>query len=410
MSLFGGNKSTECFGAVVDIGSGSVLVSVVHSDPSKKFPQIVWSHREQAPLRNINSLEQSAKAVMTALVNSSMLLDGEGRKALQAYRSGAQLTKLQFSISAPWAYTITKTINYSQEEDFLVTEELVAELYKAIEDKISNELEQDKTLHELGLEVIAKMTMDLSSNGYHVAHPEGNKTKTLTISQSNSVAHKYLVEATEELKDKLFPKTTSKSLSFILMLYTITKDFLRQSNDVCLVDITYEATEIGVVREGILTYCTHTPFGSFSIAREISDITGVPLHESFGYLHLEKPYDFLVNLNKQQKTDVELVFEAYTERVSNLFKETGDSLSIPKKISLHTDLNTETLFSDLIHKAATRNLKTQPTVTSISKEIIEQYQKEQTSETENSIATDTALFVSAQFFHNNAKHPTIEYF
>lgn len=34
---FSGSKSNESFGAVVDIGSGSVLVSVVHSDPSKSF-------------------------------------------------------------------------------------------------------------------------------------------------------------------------------------------------------------------------------------------------------------------------------------------------------------------------------------------------------------------------------------
>ena len=103
-------------------------------------------------------------------------------------------------------------------------------------------------------------------------------------------------------------------------------------------DITYEATEIGIVRDGILTYCTHTPFGSISLAREISEIANVPLHEAFGYLHTETPYAFLDTISKPKREDIEKAFDSYTEKVSALFHETGDTLSIPKNISLHADV------------------------------------------------------------------------
>jgi hypothetical protein len=223
------------------------------------------------------------------------------------------------------------------------------------------------------------------------------------------VAQQYLVEAIDELHDKLFPQTKSHKISFILVLYTISRELLSQTYDVCLVDITYEATEIGIVRDGILTYSTHTPFGTFSLAREISAITGVPLHEAIAYLHTEKPYSFTESLNKSQKEDIDALFEAYIDRVTNLFYETGDSLSIPKQISLHTDLHTEPLFIDLIEKAAKRSTRVSPKITVISNEIIKQTFEESTKDQRSEMSSDAALLIAAQFFHKQHKHPIFDY-
>jgi Tfp pilus assembly PilM family ATPase len=121
-------------------------------------------------------------------------------------------------------------------------------------------------------------------------------------------------------------------------LHCVVRDIFKNAFDSCLVNITYEATEIGIVRDGTLQYATHTPFGSFSLAREIADITSVPLLEAFQSLHNETPYAFMQNLPESQKAEVEKVIEAYTARVADLFHETGDDLSIPKQIFLHADL------------------------------------------------------------------------
>ena len=409
MSFFGIGKSSERFGAVIDVGSGSVLTAIVHSNPDEKHPQIVWSHREHAPLRNIDSLEQSAKAVMTALVTASMHLDAEGRKALHEYQPGAKLTDLQCSIAAPWSYTVAKTINYAPENPFTITDDLISELSSTIQKNIAAELKENETLQNLGLRVITRSTMDILSNGYRVADPIGNEAKALTVSQGSVVSQQYLVDALKEMQDKLFPETACRKLSFILMLFSVTRDLLPEKYDVSLVDVTYEATEIGIVRDGVLSYCTHTPFGSFSLAREIAAITKAPLHEAFGYLHSNTPYTFMDTLPAKQKTAVEAVFEAYVERLSRLFQETGDSLSLPKRISLHADLESEPLFLDLTEKAVKRTLKTSPFVTAISKEIINQTYSSSTQKTTEFVSADTALLLSAQFFHMAPTNQRFEY-
>lgn len=409
MSFLGLRKASDRYGVIIDIGSGSVLTAIVHSNPNQEHPNIVWSHREPAPLRNIDSIEQSAKAVLTALMNASMLLDSEGRKALYEFDNKSKLTELQCSISAPWSYTVTKTVNYNQDQPFTITDELISELIVAIQEKVEGEMKENETLHNLGLQVITRSDVDILSNGYRVKNPEGEKTSALTISHTSVVAQKYLIDAIDEMRDKLFVNTKCHKLSFILMLFNISRELLPETYDICLVDITYEATEIGIVRDGSLKYCTHTSFGSFSLAREISAVTGVPLHESFGYLHTDTPYSFMESLNKSQADEISAVFEAYIDKVSTLFHETGDRLSIPKHISLHSDLNSESLFLDLIEKAAKRSVKNDVKITAISKKILQQTYEQSTKATDEQIPSDTALLLSAQFFHKQTEHRLFEY-
>lgn len=410
MGLFSNGKDREQFGVLLDIGSGSVLSAIVHSNPKLKHPTIIWSHREHAPLKNIDSLEQSAKAVMAALMNASIKLDSEGRKKLQEYSSGAALSVLQCSISAPWSYTVTKSISYEQPKSFVVTEHTIEELIFNAQKKVEEDLKEHEATDALGLEMIARTTMDTRANGYRIRNPIGNKTENITLSQAAVVTQEYLVDAIGEMQEKLFPRTNSRKISFILMLYCVNRDLLPNVDDVCLVDVTYEATEIGIVRDGTLRYSTHTPFGSFSLAREIAAITKVPVTEALGYLHTETPMSFFDTLNDGDREAVEAVFDTYIEKVSELFHETGDSLSIPKRISLHTDLTSEPLFTTLLEKAAKRATKLQHKITPLSKEILTKKYTEEMETTGQIVGTDTALLLSAQFFHKAEPCVSFDYF
>ena len=116
MSLFRSQSTTVRYGVVIEIGSGSVLVAIVKSDQAATHPEVIWSKREHAPRRSESDLEMSAKGVMTALMNAILLIEGEGKKVLSLTATGATLNHIQVSISAPWSYTITKVINYTEEK------------------------------------------------------------------------------------------------------------------------------------------------------------------------------------------------------------------------------------------------------------------------------------------------------
>jgi|AntRauTorcE11897_2_1112592.scaffolds.fasta_scaffold02273_5 hypothetical protein len=401
MSLFSKQSKLDTFGVLFDVGSGSVLTAIVHSSSKNTHPVIVWAHREHVPLRDIESLEQVSKSVKTAIINAAMELDTNGRKVLTQYDSSAKITQIQSSISAPWACTITKTIHYTQEKPFTVTQTLINELTQTTEKNIDHELASNESLDELGLHTITAVTMEMLSNGYRIASPKGSEASDFSIARANVVAQSHITSALKETVDKIYRDKEHRQLSFMLMAYSVMSELMPQIYEIGIIDVSYEATEMGIVRDGSLQYCTHTPFGSFSLARELTAALGVPLTEAFGYLHANEPLSFLDSLTEAKKAEVEKIFEAYVKKVETLFRETGDELSIPKSIAIHVDLKSEPLFSLLIERAAKRCIKSTPIVTLVTKEILKQTFNEKATKAFFTHSSDTALLLSAMFFHKH---------
>jgi cell division ATPase FtsA len=404
MSLFSLVKASERVGVVIDVGSGSVLVAIVVSNPTEKKPTIVWSHREQAPLRTIESLEQSAKSVMTSLINALLKFDSEGRRALRDFNQHTTIDEVQCCICAPWAYTVTKSITYNQDTPFEITKTLLESLIESAEKNTQAELAKNEAVSELGLTIITRSTLDTLANGYRVAAGVAGEATELSISQVTVLTEQYLVEHLSDLRHKMFSDKPLHKLSYMLALYSVTEELFDDSGDFCLVDITYEATEIGVVRDGTLTYSTHIPFGSFSLAREIAHATSLPLLQAFNSLHEADPTFFMEQLPKSQRVEVEAIYESYTQRLRDLFVETGDDLSIPKRMYVHTEKQLEPLFTDLLTKAIQSLLKAPAHIKPISSlltDMVEVENKEQNA--------DTAMLVAAKFFHTQNVRRHFEY-
>lgn len=393
-------NSHHNYGVIIDIGSGSVLVAIVASDRSKSHPEIIWSKREYAPLKQIDSISQSAKNVMTSLINALMLLDSEGRKVFREKTGKNKLPETQISIAAPWSYTVTKSISYRHDEPFTITKDLIEELLRTAHKKIEEELEENERANNLGLEIISRKIISLIANGYSIKFASNQKAKTLQIIEANAIAQEYLVDAINDVKDKVLPDTHISLYSFILLFYYLMREFSPDVNDYCLVDITYEATELGVIRNGALNYSTHTPFGSFSLAREIAGVLKVPLEEAFGYLKQEDPEAFFSQYTATQQHEIEEIFNNYQKRLVDLFHETGDSLAIPKKVYLHGNLFTEPFFKKHVAEAAKKATDGSHAIYTASTELVSRfYSKEERDLLLANEAQDTAMLISAQFFH-----------
>ena len=393
MSLF---KSTPpmTIGALIDIGSASVLVSYVASRPGDAIPIIVWSHREHVPLRDTTDIQQLAKNLSTAFVNASLLLETTGRQVLkQAIPNHPRPSYVHVTVAAPWSYTVTKTITYRGDESFVISKNLISELVETAEQKILRELKEHEVLAELGLTITAKSTIALTANGYRITGPRGQKASDLALARTNSLVHGYLVTAIGECHEKLLPKTNLHTSSFMLAYYLTTRALYPERTEYCLIDITSEATEIGLVRDGVLQYCTHLSYGAFSLAREISTATKIPLAEAYSQLGNEA-----YQSNEQTASQIEALYHAYEARVGELLHETGDALSIPKTIILHSNIETENFFSERIKEGAHLATRSAHHVIPVSNDIISRYY---TPSSAKDLFTrhDSALLISAQFFH-----------
>lgn len=396
------------YGVLIDIGSGSVLAAIVASDPAKTHPDILWSKREYTPLRKTSAIADSAKSVMTSLMNALMALDGEGRRIFYEKTGTQKLNHLQVTVAAPWSYTVTKTISYQNEEPFAVSPELVAELLRTAEQKVTEEMQEHEKVNELGLAIVARTTMQILANGYPITISKEQTATSVKVVQANAVVQQYLIKAITDANEKILPSAHVSQYSFILPYYFVLTDLLDGVTEFCLIDITYEATEIGIVRDGVLTYSTHTPYGAFSLARELAAVLAVPLEEAYGYLSCEDLDCFVVKTGEDKKQEIELVLEAYHQKLSELFTETGDSLAIPKKIYLHANFSTEEFFARQILAAAASATKMQHATYNVTHELLTTHYTNEAKQAFLNQKEDTALLISAQFFHTDEHHKKFE--
>jgi hypothetical protein len=375
------------YGAILDIGSGSVGVAIVASDPTEKYPEIIWSHRERMLFRDTDVIEDASKHITTALLNTMLMLGSEGLIVLQEHERGASIDTIQVAISAPWSYTITKSVSYSNDEPFEITKKLIAELIEAAQEQALQAIDENDIIKKLGLEMITKATINISANNYNTQNAYGQTAQTVSVAHVSAISQKRLLDSIRDGKEKVLPRAAVERYAFMLIFYCVLRDLAPDTSEVCLIDVTFEATEIGIVRDGILKYSTHAPFGSYTIAREISSVCDVPKEEALGFIRGNTA--LLETLSTQKKSDLETVLANYEEKMVALFQRTGDTLSIPRPLFIHADVRLEPFFSERIKNAAMQATKSEHGVHLVTSKLFE-----------NSKINDSALLLSAYFFHN----------
>ncbi|KXK00099.1 MAG: hypothetical protein UZ19_OD1000255 [Parcubacteria bacterium OLB19] len=399
MSFLTSHHNEIRYGVIVDIGSGSVLASIIESDPAQAYPKIIWSKREYTPLRQVDTLNRTVKSIMTTLIGVMMTLDSEGRQVLRKNLLREKISYLQFTIAAPWSYTVAKTISYSNEEEFVVTENFVDELLRMAEQKVLEELKENEEIHKLDLSLISRITADIVANGYSIDLNGKQKAKSLKVVELNAITNESIVKEIEEVREKMFPRTDLTLYSFMMPFFYTILDLYSNTIECCLVDVTYEATEIGIVRDGVLQYCSHTPYGSISLAREISTILSVTLDEAHSYLEIDDLAQVLEKYSQRQRDDVEAVFEAYRVHLVSLLKETGDKLSVPKSLFLHTSLDKANFFKKHLLESANIATKSSHVVYNVTGDLLTKHYPKEEQGLVKSSRQDTAMLISAQFFH-----------
>jgi hypothetical protein len=381
------------YGLLIDIGSGSIGFAIVESDATKKAPKTIWEQREHLKVKQIDSISDASRTLLATLTDVAMTVPNTGLAALYAH-TGSKRTKLasiQATIAAPWSYTVSRTVTYEQSEPFAVTDDLVSDLAVAASEEAMKTFTGQYSNLLQDVSETSQCVLDTYANGYRLPTLNKQQTTHLQLTHTTTLVYSTLLDALNELNAKLFSDLDLHCTSAMLSFYYTTRELKPHVYDVCLVDITNEATEIGIVRDGSLRYCTHTPFGSISIAREIAAAEQRPLSEVTSRLGeiLEQ---------KQTKTTTP-VLNAYGTKITELFKETGDALSIPRTIYLMADSAVYAALLPSITTAAKNASKTNATVLPIT----ELLQKKPP------VQNDLMLEIAARFFHTSTNRQQFTY-
>ena len=375
------------YGAILDIGSGSAGVAIVASDTLEDKPIIIWNYRERMVIRDHANLAVAEKDIITTVVNAVLELGNTGIRALREYDKHAVVDEIVVTISAPWAHTVSRTLSLDNSEAFSVDGKVLKDLIKKARAEASEAVGEKAVSEKFDLTIVSDETVSITANGYRVHNPFVSEVNKLTLTQLVGVTQTRFYDAIFEAIDKVMPGHEVICRTFMHLFYQALDEARPETSEVCLVDITAEATEIGIVRDNVLNQTTYAPYGMYNLAREISVLCGVTLEEALGYMRIGgSKLEQKLSSDKQQQLST--VINKYESELAKVFTKTGDALSIPRTIFLHTDHKYEDFFSKCLINGARTATNTDHSVHLITSEFFAIDK-----------VTDSALLLSAHVFH-----------
>jgi hypothetical protein len=370
------------YAVIVDIGSGSVGIAIVASDIVTEEYPIIYSDRIPATLGKTTTT-LLIKKIEEALFQAFLKLGSDGLKSLASYDRNGRISYLQVTISAPWTHTVSQQAIYEEEVEFKITHSLINQLVASARKKVTTILADNPNLQKEDLQIFSQATLYISANGYNIESPIGLSAQKLYISHAIGLAQKHLLVTLREMRDKVLPNIAIQGHTFMLVYYKIIRHIFPNQSEFCLIDITHEATEIGIVRNYELKKTLHVTIGSQTLLRTIEDKTGIPAKNSTLFLE-----EHSIEISDAHKLLLESIFAEYGSELSTHFKAAGDILTIPKNIYIHSDIATEKFFLSHVQNAAEKATGGTHLTQSITAHL-SKFRK----------VHDSALFLSAYYFH-----------
>ncbi len=319
MFLFGGReKSSETLGVVLDISDSVINIGIVLSKEDQPLPEIVWSYQELITATQTPKGRESRLTI--SLLNAFMELSNTGFAALRKREITKLPTLIQVAITAPLAYTVARTVSVTSSKPFKVTQKLFSELEKKAANEAKKSCASQLLTKDLDLEMLSNSTVALSVNGYPTHFPFKSTATEVKLCQMITLSSKKIVNELNKLRDKILPKAEIDMDSFMSIYFRAVLEKAPNTTEACFINSTLKGTELMVLRDSLPVSST--------------------------YLAIEMP------TNPRSKAVSTATKNVSLQELTTLFKNTGDGLSLPKKMYLHSTSLVESSLISLLETAS----------------------------------------------------------
>jgi hypothetical protein len=259
--MFGRTSASKKIIAVADIGSASAGVAIVAVN--EKGPAIIIaSDRAAIPFEN-----RSASATITAVLAS---LDDAGQKALARFAAspykGSVISGAYAVIDAPWSRSQTVRAASSFEKDIRVTSAMIGD---AAQRAIGSDTAVDMN------NLIESTVVRVELNGYPTGSPVGKTAHRLSVAALLSECDASIRSGAAESLARLFPGTKQTLRSGSRALIAAMSAVPDLGNDYVILAVVAEASNVLVVRDGLVVQHAQIGEGVRSIVSRVAD-KGMP--------------------------------------------------------------------------------------------------------------------------------------
>ena len=387
--MFGlsGSSKKATYGVLIDVGSGSIGVAIVSSNERKKLPEILFTHRIKMRPGDTSNTADYMRRMREALFSASLILAKEGLGMLREYDKTGKISRILVTCSSPWAETISRKVTYTHDSPFKVTDNLLEELVKNAEKEMGGVVETEILGSSSNLHVVERATVHYEVNDYLVKNPIDLTGESLSLFHVTGVVPEEILDAVHEVQEKVFSETEISIHTFLLVIYCVLRDIFPERASLSIVNVTGEATEIGIIHEGVLVDSVYAPYGSNTLIREISDESK------------KTPEDIATDLrayaeetsHSASTEKVETHIASYAVHLSEAIKTVTDERALPETMIITGSAQLSTFFQKIIPQIAHETTKTDFRIIDLKKHVIDEIAKDHQE--------DVYLAIVSGFFH-----------
>ena len=390
MFFFGKDTEFTQYAILIDISSGSVGVGIIESAPNKSLSKLLYTQRTEMRVNTHTKSDThtDVERIKEVLLSSALTLANDGLRILREHNENAIITSFFVTCSSPWAYTIARNVRYENDMSFKITKSIVQELIQSAENEILSTIREHAHIQTHEFQIVEKATVDITVNDYSVINPFNLNGKMLSLSHIVGLVPTDILSSISEIQDKLFPHTHLRTHTFMLVAYCVLRDLFPKSHSMCIIDITGEVTEFGIIENNLLVENSFIQQGCNALLRDVSKSSGKPITDIRTSLYeAEKHNTFDLKM-------YESFSASYTESVQKQLTEILTQRSLPDHIIVTTNQPFAHYFKILLEKIISEIIHSEVSITILDNDTIQSL-----SETHDSYDTDIYLSLSARFFH-----------
>ena len=346
-AFFSRKKDTVC-GVVIEIGSGSVAASIVLSSCRNALPEMLYARREYMPIRRTSTPADRIRFMRRVLFAVMLDLERRGMAVLRKRGKRLRVERLLVSCAAPWSHTITQIIRFEQDTPFIVTRRMVDEIIlRAYDTEETNTGEHAQVLADEGQHIVETAIIDITLNGYSVQAPYNKEASEIAIAHLRGLVPTHILIALEGIEKHIQGHRDMRIHTSAFILYCVLRDLYPQATSACIVAVSEEATEIGLVQNGILYESMAVEYGMHSLIRDLAGFAKTIPEEAHAYL---RAYKQRVLTETQDKALLRA-----QKRYVGFLEATIDELTkryvLPRTMFLVLDQNAKQFFTDALESA-----------------------------------------------------------
>jgi len=330
------NSSAEEKSILIDIGNGTITGSIVVFENNKKplFVYIVRSFFSISEKLEAQKLEHEMTALLEQTLKNIMKNGFSGKYWDKKRKT---IDKVIISFSSPWFLSKTKTIEISNEKEFVITKNFLLDVLSKEIILYKKELENEHGGEYF--EVVEKSIIHSKINGYALDESIGKNTKNFNASLHVSVVHNVFLSKVMDLvhKHTHISKDNVHVNTFPLITFSVVRDMFTKESDFMFMDITGEITDITLVKDEIIDKTVSMPSGKNFLVRQVSKNLNVSteLAESTIKLFLNKKLD---EQNTIKVSDILVSAEKeWSIYLENALMELSPTLTLPSSVFLTID-------------------------------------------------------------------------